>query len=122
MGYVTMPAHGDVAKDDENILYSPDTDYCGPDVFTYTLTDSTGTHSATATVSVDVLCAPAEPIETSSVGGTPTTSPIANVSARIVANDDSFTTSQNTTVELYVLDNDVNYEGKPLARTNRSTG
>eukprot|EP00804_Cyclotella_cryptica_P018478 CCRYP_004318-RC/>CCRYP_004318-RC protein AED:0.05 eAED:0.05 QI:175/1/1/1/0.85/0.75/8/326/1952 len=55
-GSITQPGHGLSIITDSSILYVPDTDSCGIDSFTYTLTDSSGQSSCTATVTVTVTC------------------------------------------------------------------
>jgi hypothetical protein len=49
-----MPGHGSVAGAGPNVTYTPAAGYVGDDSFTYTATDQSG-HSATATVTVQVL-------------------------------------------------------------------
>ena len=75
------------------IVYTPSPDFCGTDQFTYTVTDITGVHSDTATVTVNVLCLPAIP-------------------AQPIATDDFATTSRGTKVYLSLLENDVIPKGK----------
>lgn len=51
---VTAPANGTATDNNSNVSYEPNTGYCGPDSFTYTLNGG-----STATVTLDVVCAPA---------------------------------------------------------------
>jgi hypothetical protein len=55
---VTQPSHGTVtiSADNKSLLYTPTTNYIGPDSFTYTATDPNG--SSTATVSIMVVGPP----------------------------------------------------------------
>jgi hypothetical protein len=50
----TPPAHGSISGTGANRTYTPDTDYNGPDSFTYHATDANGGVSADATVTITV--------------------------------------------------------------------
>jgi hypothetical protein len=52
---VTQPAHGSAAEDISAVLYTPDPDFCGSDVFTYTASDDRGGIDQ-ASVGVTVTC------------------------------------------------------------------
>jgi CSLREA domain-containing protein len=52
---VTQPAHGSAANNGTNVSYTPNPNYCGPDTFTYTVSDGNG-GTDTATVSITVTC------------------------------------------------------------------
>ena len=52
---VGSPAHGDASRSGDQVVYTPDPDYCGDDSFTYTASDGNG-GSDSATVSVTVGC------------------------------------------------------------------
>ncbi|MQA27285.1 MAG: tandem-95 repeat protein, partial [Micromonosporaceae bacterium] len=49
---VTGPGHGTASTNGSTVTYSPAADYCGPDSFTYTASDGTGTDTGTVTVAV----------------------------------------------------------------------
>ncbi|KAL3770124.1 hypothetical protein ACHAW5_009665 [Stephanodiscus triporus] len=87
-GTITQPLNGTCIRDDVNILYTPNSDFCGVDQFTYTVTHPIG-GADTATVTVLVLC------------------PETTESDRPIANDDFATTSQGNSVVLFVLSNDI---------------
>lgn len=55
---MTEPSNGSVSFEGRDILYTPNTDYCGQDVFTYTVTKSSGLCSDAARVTVTVPCPP----------------------------------------------------------------
>ena len=88
----TNPANGViVVAGDGTITYTPNANYSGPDSFTYTVTSPTGV-TETETVNISVT----------SVNDVP------------VANDDSFTTDEDTSVNIPVLGNDSDPDGDPL--------
>jgi hypothetical protein len=97
-GTITQPLNGTCTRDDVNISYTPNSDFCGVDQFTYTVTHPTG-GADTATVTVLVLC------------------PETTESDRPIANDDFATTSQGISVVLFVLSNDIFPPGKMMLLT-----
>ncbi len=52
---VRPPAHGALAGTAPNVSYTPDSNYSGPDSFTFKATDENGQESVPATVSITVL-------------------------------------------------------------------
>ena len=82
-----IPANGQTSVADNAITYTPNSDYRGADSFTYTVSDSFDTTTATVTITVN---------------GAP------------VAVDDTATTDQETAVLIPVLANDSDPEGDPL--------
>ncbi|KAL7506882.1 hypothetical protein ACHAXN_004124 [Cyclotella atomus] len=56
-GTYTMPPNGQLSTIEDDLLYTPDTGFCGSDMFSYTLTDATGEYSDSAVVTIDVICA-----------------------------------------------------------------
>lgn len=52
---VRPPAHGQLTGTAPNVSYAPDSNYSGPDSFTFKTTDSNGQESAAATVTMTVL-------------------------------------------------------------------
>jgi hypothetical protein len=78
-----------------NITYTPNSNFCGADQFTYTVTHPSGV-ADTATVTVAVLC------------------PEITESDRPIANDDFATTNQDESVVLFVLSNDTVPPGKMM--------
>ncbi|MBU1048687.1 tandem-95 repeat protein [Candidatus Bipolaricaulota bacterium] len=88
---LTQPTHGSAVKNASNIIYTPDPQFHGIDVFTYTVSDGNGgTSSATATI--DVTAANDPP----------------------VAQDDSDATDEGIPVTVDVLANDSDVDGDPL--------
>jgi VCBS repeat-containing protein len=88
----SSPANGViVVSPDGTITYTPNANYSGPDSFTYTVTSPAGV-TETETVNITVT----------SVNDVP------------VANDDSFTTDEDTSVNIPVLGNDSDPDGDPL--------
>jgi hypothetical protein len=77
------------------VLYTPTTGLCGPDSFTYTISDGHG-NTASATITVTVSC--------------PANSPP-------VAVNDSASTPFNTALSIAVLSNDTDANGDPLTVT-----
>lgn len=94
-GTITQPSNGICTRDDVNISYTPNSNFCGSDQFTYTITHPTGV-ADTATVTVAVLC------------------PEMTKSDRPSANDDFATTNQGKSVVLFVLSNDIVPSGKMM--------
>lgn len=101
--FVTLPAHGTVAlahtgvatanRSDEIFSYTPSTNYCGTDSFTYRIHDNSGTISNTAFVNVSVNCINDAPTVTdSSVAGYSDHVYVGNLAATDV--DDSVFTYQ----------------------------
>lgn len=60
-GSKTDPSNGSVSFEEMDALYTPNTDWCGQDVFTYTIHEGSGRCSGTSTVTVTVPCPPDEP-------------------------------------------------------------
>jgi len=93
-GSITQPSHGLSIITDSSILYVPDTNSCGMDSFTYTLTDSNGQSSSTATVTVTVTC----------IGGAtappPTVTP--TTADEIIPNDSNFNPSPPTNMPVEI--------------------
>ena len=89
---VGSPAHGDASRSGDQVVYTPDPDYCGDDSFTYTASDGNG-GSDSATVSVTVGCVNDPP----------------------VAVDDSATCAEDDSVSVPVLANDSDPDGDPLS-------
>ena len=85
------PSNGSVIFDGEEFIYTPDADFNGLDSFTYTIDDGNG-GSDTATVTVTV-------------------NPVNDAP---VANDDSGTTDEDTSVAIDLLDNDTDVDGDNL--------
>ena len=93
---VTQPANGTVVitNGGDDLTYQPDPDFCGADTFTYTLSPG----GSTATVNVTVTCVNDPPI----------------------AVDDTFTTDEDTDLELSTsgpdspAENDTDVDGDPL--------
>ncbi len=87
-GTATVDDKGTPDTSDDEVVYTPNPDYVGDDTFAYTVTDSEGTVSDPATVTVTV----------EEVNDTP------------VATDDSTTTDEETPVTIDVTDNDTDVE------------
>lgn len=88
---VSDPAHGKtVINGGTTVTYTPDANWSGVDVFTYSI--SNGTHTASATVVVTV----------------------AAVNDAPVAKADSVTTTKNTAQVIHVLANDKDVDGNAL--------
>ncbi len=89
---VTTPGHGSATVNPNGtIRYTPEQDYFGPDMFSYTISDGNG-GSASALVDVTVIFVNSPP----------------------VARPDQATTPQDTPVEIDVLANDVDPDGDTL--------
>ncbi len=71
------------------VTYTPNSDYSGPDAFTYTIRDGEGALSNTANVSISVT----------------------EVNDPPVVRNDTAVTSEETTVKIRVLDNDLDIDG-----------
>jgi VCBS repeat-containing protein len=96
----TEPTSGSVSLDpDGGIIYSPDTNYDGPDSFVYSATDSSGS-SDTGTILVTV---------------NPVNDP------PVAVDDEDPTTSPGVEVTVDVLANDFDPEGDPIEVTSIST-
>jgi CSLREA domain-containing protein len=87
---VTQGAHGVVTTDGTTVTYTPEPDWSGTEMFSYTVSDGVLTDTGTVTVTVD----PAS--------DTP------------IANDDAGTTPEDVELTLAVLTNDVDADGDPL--------
>ncbi len=88
---VGAPAHGSATQEGQQVLYTPAGDYCGSDAFDYTVSD--GHTTSTGTVTVTVTCVADSPRP-----GT-----------------DRATTSEDTSVLVDVLANDVDPDGGALS-------
>lgn len=55
-GQFDQPSNGVVTIGESGVVYTPTVDFCGLDMFDYIITDSTGIHSDSATVTVEVIC------------------------------------------------------------------
>lgn len=90
---VTDPSHGTVVINaDGTITYTPDANWFGTDVFTYTIMD---THEASSTATVTVTVKP--------------------VNDAPVALDDTATTSEDTLINIDVLTNDTDVDNDTLS-------
>lgn len=88
---ITAPAHGLTEIVDSGIRYTPEENYNGDDAFSYTISDGRyGTDSAQVNVSIEAV----------------NDSPIAG--------DVSVTTSENTAIDIPVLQNDTDIDGDEL--------
>jgi len=91
---VTQPSNGTVVNNGSDVTYTPDENFNGVDTFAYTATDGTSSsNSATVTVTVNAI------------------------NDAPVANDDAYSTEQNTPLSVAapgVLDNDTDADGNPL--------
>jgi hypothetical protein len=79
---MSHPTNGTAIVSGNNIVYTPNTGFCGPDAYTYKIVTAGG--SSIATVNINVTCPAPLP----------------------VANNDATTTPQNTPVNIAVLTND----------------
>ena len=117
---MTQPSNGSASNTGADIRYTPNANFCGQDQFTYTVMDPTGECSETATVTVNVVCTGVlTGSPTANPTKEPTPSPIAAIATSApmapvcpVANDDFATTSQGSSVVVFVLTNDVVPDGK----------
>jgi VCBS repeat-containing protein len=94
---VTQPIHGAVTYNVDYVFYTPDSDYNGMDFFTYTIHDGEG---GTDTATVNVTITP--------------------VNDAPVANDDYYTTEEDTTLNVPapgILANDTDLENDTLSAT-----
>jgi hypothetical protein len=68
----TQPAHGTATVDPTtgNVLYTPTTNYSGPDSFQYTIQDTFGVTSKPGTVNITVVFVPQPPVAVSQVAST----------------------------------------------------
>jgi hypothetical protein len=83
LAVITQPTNGTaIVNDQDRVIYTPNTDYVGPDTFTYQISDSEGS-TATATVSITVE-----------------ENPVPE------ANDDTVAITQNDTTVIDILTND----------------
>jgi hypothetical protein len=97
---VTEPSHGSLSGIEPNLTYNPDTNYNGPDSFTFKVNDGKS-DSAVATVSITVT----------SVNDPPK------------ANDDSVTAQEDAPiVTIDVLANDTDADSDPLMVINATQG
>ncbi len=92
---VSPPSHGYTVDHDNYIQYCPDANYCGPDTFTYEITDVNGS-TDTATVTIDITC----------------------VEDGLVARDDTYETDEDTCVNAIVLTNDYDPDGLSFSITD----
>lgn len=105
-GSITDPEHGTTSFSGLNVRYTPETDFCGRDQFSYTVADAGG-YSDTATVTINVDCgtlnAAEDPSDDDYYYYYDETPVVIN---DFVLNDDAISTSANTTVLIDVLNND----------------
>lgn len=92
---VSNPSNGTVSIMNNNIVYTPTTNFTGTDNFTYTIIDSQG---QTATANISVM--------------------VTNVNQPPNAVADSRTTDENTAVTIAVLDNDSDPDNDTLSITH----
>jgi len=90
LSIIQDPSHGTVNVDPSTgvVTYTPANGECGSDVFSYSVEDNEGAVSNEATVSIDVRC-----------------------NQPPIANDDSATTDENTSIEVDVASNDDDPDG-----------
>jgi MYXO-CTERM domain-containing protein len=89
---VGSASHGTVVNNGDDVRYTPATNYFGSDSFTYTVRDSAG---ATSSASVTVT--------------------VTNVNDSPVANADTATVAEDSSVNIDVLANDIDVDGEELA-------
>jgi len=91
---ITQPSHGTATYNTDYVYYTPESNYNGPDLFTYTISDGEG---GTDTASINITVTPANDPP--------------------VANDDYYTTNEDTTLTVPapgILSNDTDPENDPL--------
>ncbi|MBQ4864775.1 tandem-95 repeat protein, partial [Pseudoalteromonas sp. MMG013] len=95
---VSQPTKGTVSLDQTNgtMVYTPNANENGTDTYTYTVADSAGLASNTATVTVN----------------------IGSVNDRPVAGDDTVTTNEDTSTTLAILNNDSDVEDQAFNGAN----
>jgi len=89
---VTQGAHGSVTNNGSNVTYSPAANFNGSDSFSYTISDS---HGGTATANVNVT--------------------INAINDAPIANPDSATTNEDTSVTIDVVANDTDVDADSLS-------
>lgn len=130
-GYFRNPSFGEIERGANELVYTPNDDFCGVDTFTYTL--SKEGFSSTATVTVDVICDNIEeiasvgeeevgpPIDTdvtvdaAGIPEDPTTAPISDIEEEIgilELEDDFAEGNMNEELSIPVLANDIVPGGK----------
>jgi gliding motility-associated-like protein len=80
----TPPQHGTLQITPDDVIYTPNPDYNGPDSFQYTLNDAAGAVSNTATVTINVIPVNDVPVTTNDVATTPEDTP---TTIDVLAND-----------------------------------
>ena len=118
-GTMGSPSHGEIEATADGIIYSPVPEFCGIEQFEYSVTDSTGTYSDTALVTIDVICvadSTSSPVESSTVVDTaaaPTPKPSKSPAINILdLNDDYAKTNEGEAVIIPILSNDIIPNGK----------
>jgi hypothetical protein len=137
-GSITQPNHGLAIITDSAILYVPESNCCGVDTFTYSITNGNGQALCTATVTVTVICSgdgttpPPSMVPTDEVipHGTdvitvapspmPVDGPISPDGGDLTiqkpfANDDFYTTNQDESILISILLNDTLIVGKDFS-------
>ncbi|KAL9181967.1 hypothetical protein ACHAXT_012310 [Thalassiosira profunda] len=99
-GSFTDPANGSLGADGADLTYTPSPDFCGQDMFAYTL--SAGDLSDSATVTVDVVCDSGATSTTGPTDGGSTPPAIVELSVE----DDFAVGNMNEALSIPVLDND----------------
>lgn len=107
------PSHGSTSISGTTITYTPTANYSGPDSFTYTATNSSGT-SAVATVSITVASLSAFTQTIQVTGSGP-------VNLRTLADNASYSGSQNATIT-FEVGNGVTIMGDPGGGIGLDTG
>lgn len=92
MSSMTRPLNVTCIPQVLGVLCTPEEEFCGTDVFSYTIIESSG-QATTATVTINVDCSD-EIAEELTESNPP------------IANDDFYTTAQGSSVVLFVLSND----------------